>query len=717
MTLRGVILGTAAYMAPEQAKGKAVDKRADIWAFGCVLYEMLSGTRAFKGDDVTDIITSVMRDTPDWNALPGGTPATIRTLLRRCLEKDPRNRAPHMAVARMEIADAMSSTGELVGGAPVARSRGISIAATAMLAVVAMGLAAAGTWYWTTQREAPASGSSYRSTLVVSENLNARAPASRLALSPDGRRLAYAAAASADTRVRLWIRTLSGAGANGLDGSDGAYGPFWSPDSRFVAFFADGQLKRIDVSGGPALRVCDANSDGFPAGTWGSGDVIVFRRGAVLARVSAGGGEPQDITALDTAAGETVHGFPFFLPDGKHFLFTAYRGLAPMATWVGSIDGGSRIRVMDGGSNAQFARGWLFFVPSSDRGLIESVVMAQLFDASRLALSGDAMPVAERVLPNISTHFGGAFTVSAAGALVYQSATGFGGSRLVWATRTGQETPVIGELAAYRALEVSPDGTRALLTILESNGRADAWIYAFDRGTRTRQTFDGRTTGAVWSHDGRSIVYSRQTENGTVILRKRLDSGTEEQLLSDAQQELPQRVTTDGRFLIYDRFDSGTTVNDVWRLPLDGSGKPVPITASPFWERWAQPSPNGRWLAYTTAESGRTGAEVFVMRPDGTGRSQVSVAGGNYPRWRHDGRELFFHTPDNKIVATSITETADEITVGRIVPLFDAKPAEGFGRFFYDVAPDGRFLVSVPMNATMEFELTLVTNWPAMLAR
>jgi Tol biopolymer transport system component len=717
MTMRGVILGTAAYMAPEQAKGKPVDKRADIWAFGCVLYEMLTGRRAFDGEDVTDTIAAVVSKEPDWSRLPAGTtPPAIQRLLRRCLVKDRRNRLPDIGVARLEIEEAMVSTGELVGGASVSRSRGISIAAAIMLAVVAMGAAALGTWYWTARRDAPASGSSYRSTLIVNENLNARAPGSRMALSPDGRRLAYVGAASADTRIRLWIRTLSGAGANSLDGSDGANSPFWSPDSRFVAFFADGQLKRIDVGGGPPIRVCEANSDGFPAGTW-SGDVIVFRRGAVLARVSAGGGQSQDVTTLDTAAGETVHGFPFFLPDGKHFLFTAYRGLAPLATWVASIDGGSRVRVMDGGSNAQYARGWLFFVPSSDRALIESVVMAQPFDAGRLALSGDAVPVAERVLPNISTHFGGAFTVSASGALVYQSATGFGGSRLVWATSTGQETPVISEPAAYRALEISPDGTRAVLTVLEANGRADAWIYAFDRGTRTRQTFDGRTTGAVWSHDGRSIVYSRQTEKGTVFLRRRLDSGAEEELLSDPQQELPQRVTADGRFLIFDKFDSGATVNDIWRLPLDGSAKAVPITSSPFWERWAQPSPNGRWLAYATADGGRTGAEVFVMRPDGTGRSQVSVAGGNYPRWRHDGRELYFHTPGNKIVATSIAETANEISAGRIVPLFDAKPAEGFGRFFYDVAPDGRFLVSVPINEAMQFELTLVTNWPALLTR
>jgi Tol biopolymer transport system component len=735
MTMRGVILGTAAYMSPEQAKGKPVDKRTDTWAFGCVLYEMLTGTKAFDGEDVTDTIVAVMSKDPDWprlHALP--IPPATERLIRRCLVKDRRNRLPDIAVARIEIDEAANATVAAPAGAaaPPERSRGTMIGVGAVL----LALVAAATGYMMAPRAPTAVENLYRSSLLVTENLSPRAPSFRFAISPDGRRLAYAATTATTPRdgsPTLWIRTLSGTSAASVAESDNAASPFWSPDSRFVAFFADGQLKRADISGGPAVTICSFDQRSVnTSGSWNTGGVIVFRHRTVIARVNASGGEPQDITELDSATGETSHNFPFFLPDGKRFLFTAYRGLAPLATYVGSIDGGKPTRLMDGGSNAQYARGMVLFMPGSDVGFTETTLMARPFDADRLAFTGAPVLVAERVLPNLTTVLGGAFSVSSAGALVYQSAAALAGVRLAWSTRTGQQTPVINETASYRSLELSHDGRRVLVTPMDVGGRADAWMYALDRGTRTRLTFDGRTGGAIWSPDDESIVFAKigsanasgplPVGNQTTaaagpsdLYRKRIDSANEEVMYADDRAKLPLSFSRDGRVFVFDRFEPSTG-NDIWKLPLDGSEKASSVAATRFWERWAQVSPNGKWLAYATAES--SASDVVVIRVDGRpGRWQVSATGGNYPRWSHDGSELYFHTADNKIAATKITETNDRIDFGPIVPLFDARAAEGFGRFFYDVAPDGRFLLSVPANTNLTSELAFITNWPALLAR
>jgi Tol biopolymer transport system component len=690
---------------------------------------MLTGTKAFDGEDVTDTIVAVMSKEPDWTRLHAQqvSPA-IERLIRRCLVKDRRNRLPDIAAARIEIDDAASTTAPVAAvrgptSAP-ARSRGVLTAIGAVLLALS---AAAG--YMLAPRDAPSDENAYRSSLIVSENLNARAPSFRFALSPDGRRLAYVGTSGANARdgnASLWIRTLTGTGANKVNGTDDANSPFWSPDGRFVAFFADGQLKRADVSGGPTIQICENPKVIQASGSWSPNGVIVFRNAqGVLARVNASGGQPQNITELDKAAGETSHNFPFFLPDGTRFLFTAYRGLAPLATYIGSIDGGTPVRLMDGGSNAQYARGHILFMPAADRGYTETSVMARPFDADRLSFTGDPVPIAERVLPNLTTILGGGFTVSPAGVLVYQSAYGLSGVRLVWSTRSGQQTPVINDATNYRSLELSHDGTRVLLTPMDGGGRADLWMYHLNRGTRTRLTSDGRTAGAIWSPDDRSIVYARLGGDsppgqlgGTTaadLYRKLLDGGTEELVYADDRPKLPLSFSRDGRVLVFDRFDL-PTINDIWKLLLDGSAKASPVAETRFWERWGQISPNGRWLAYATAES--SASDVMVVRLHGEPkRLQVSSAGGNYPRWSHDGRELYFHTPDNRIVATKITETKDDIDFGPIEALFDARAAEGFGRFFYDVAPDGRFLLSVPASTSTTTDLTLITNWPALLAR
>ena len=412
-TLAGVILGTAAYMSPEQARGKPVDRRADIWAFGCVLFEMLAGRQAFDtGETVSDAIAAILTREPDVTALPASTPAHIRTLLRRCLQKDPQKRLPHIGIARLEIDEGPADTTALLQPAVAPRkgllsSAGLAWSVAAVLLLAATALAA--TMY---VRRAPDDSHVYRTTILLPAHLMG-SPATRLALSPDGRRLAFVAP-DPTGRPMLWVRPLDGLTAQPLPGTESGQAPFWSPNGRFIAFFAGGKLKKIDASGGPALTLCDATS--ATPGTWNRDDVILFTPtpGSPISRVAAAGGTPSPVTLIDTKAGEGRHAFPYFLPDGRHFLYLALNGgNAPLGVYAGLLDSTDRKRLLDGGANAMYAQGFLVF-------LREATLMAQAFDAARLELTGDPAPLAESVQIGNPTRTG-TFAVSEAGVLVYQA--------------------------------------------------------------------------------------------------------------------------------------------------------------------------------------------------------------------------------------------------------------------------------------------------------
>jgi Tol biopolymer transport system component len=560
MTMQGAILGTAAYMPPEQAKGKPVDRRADIWAFGCVLFEMLTGRRAFEGEDVTDTIASVVSKEPEWSCLPPTTPPPVRLLLRRCLEKNASQRLPHIGVARLELDD---STLTMPGGAPSRRAPTGRWMVAAVPIVLAIGIGAG--WWAASRLTSSQAAAAYRASLVFlprEASLSLVAPTARFAISPDGTKLAFVG--TTDGVNRLWLRSLTDLTARALadvrGGSGGA--PFWSPDGTRVAFFSNGQLQWVDIAGGAPAPIAESTAfrQQMAPGTWNADGVIVVSRGATLARVPSKGGALEPLTTLDTSAGETHHAYPHFLPDGQHVLYTAYRAFTPVAVYAIRLDRPSeRQKVMDGGSNVQYADRALLYL----RG---TALVAQPFDPSRRALSGEPAVVVDSVLTNIALPFAGAFSASRTGALVHQGTGGQGldtpyaATALVWRTPSGATHSLIDEPETYRSLSIAPDGRRALVTRFDERGRSDLWMMDLARGVRTRVSLTIQTSqlsGAVWSGDGTSFVVNVAKAQSFDLYRKPADStSAEELLLADDRPKTPLSMSRDGRFLLFDTIGS-----------------------------------------------------------------------------------------------------------------------------------------------------------------
>jgi Tol biopolymer transport system component len=710
-TRQGVILGTAAYMSPEQAKGKRVDRRADVWAFGAVLYEMLTGKQAFPGEDITEVLAAVVRADPEWKQLPANTPPAIRTLLRRCLDKNLRQRLGHISEARILIEGILSGAVTAEPVAPTAARSGRERLAWAAAAVLLIATVALSAWV-VVLRQPPAEPQRVEFSFGPPENTSF---ASFFAISPDGSKVAFVGVAGGATPSRqLWVRALGSEAVQPLAGTENASDPFWSADSRFLAFHADGKLKRISISGGPAQTLAETGVRTI-AGSWSREGVVLFTpqtgRGTeeTIHRVPATGGTAVPVTQLDSSRQEETHTSAFFLPDGNHFLYRA-RSSNPEnnAVYVASLDSPEKKLLVNGlFSNVTYVPpGYLVFHR-------EGTLMARPFDAERLELTGEEVPIAEDVGFSVTVGVA-AFTTSENGVLAYRTATGAGASsQLLWFDRSGKQVVMLGEPGAYGEVWLSPDGRRVSVGILDGATRTrDIWIYDVARGLRTRFTHEPTDEQAsVWSPDGSRIVMNsnRKASNRfDLYLRPASGAGAEEVLLEDDSSKLPMSWSPDGRFILY-------RAGDLFVLPLFGDRKPTPFLQTPFVESVAQFSPDGRWVSYESNESGRN--EVYVVPFPGPGsKTLVSTGGGRYAKWSGDGTEIFYLAPDNTLMAASVNGRGTSFEVGAVKPLFQTRPVIGRGPP-HNVTADGRFLINTLREEAQSAPITVVVNWLAGLQK
>ena len=691
----GVILGTAAYMSPEQAKGKTVDQRADIFAFGCVLFEMLSGQGAFQGETVSEILARVMEREPDWKSLPPGLPTSVHELLRRCLEKDPRKRRRDSGDIRVELEAALSAQSAPAIAAPpdAVRMRQPRLAwIVAAIAILAFALMAVLHF-----REKPAAPE-MRVEVTTPSTL---APL-EFALSPDGRYIAFVA--SADGPQRLWLRALDKTDAQPLAGTEGADYPFWSADSSSIGFYASGKLKRIDISGGsPQVLANTVSSVG--SGTWNTDGTIIFSTltGGPLSRINTSGGEPAPVTRL--GSGQNAHRFPTFLPDGRHFLF--YSTGAPEATgiYLASLDGGEPKRLTAADSMG------LYLAPEMIVFRQGTTLIARHLDLKRGELTGEAV--------RLGNFFGSTFSqaglsVSSHGWIAYRGGTAQ--RQLKWYDRNGKVIGVAGEPDAAIPLypELSPDG-RQVAVSRTVQGNPDIWLMDLIRGGMTRFTFDPASDlSSIWSPDGMRIAFG-SNRKGSFNLYVKPSSGApaEEPLLVTPNTKAPNDWSKDGRFLLYMEVGEKNQF-DLWALPVPGSDrKPIAIAKTTFNELNGQFSPDSHWVAYETNESGQFQIVVQPF-PEPTSKWQVSTEGGAQPRWRADGKELYFIAPDGKLMVTSITVKGSTFAAGTPVALFPASPATsgpGAYRQQYAVSRDGQFLVNQSVEASTTAPITIILNW------
>ena len=711
LTGQGAIIGTIQYMSPEQIEGKEADARSDIFAFGAMLYEMATGQRAFTGKSQISVASAILEKEPDpiSRALPA-TPPALERIVRTCLAKSPDQRFQCAADISLELEWLREMPAGLA--APTAPAGWRSRAGWAVAAALLFLLAALVVYPALKPKPPQYSVHSYilapeKSAFVLTEN-HSGPPV----ISPDGTRLAFTARNSSG-QLMLWVQPLNSPTAQPLSGTEEAYYPFWSPDSRYIAFFGPNKLFRIEAGGGPPQALCDSNNG--RGGAWNSDNIILFspNAGSGLMRVNATGGTATPVTTVNDKI-EDSHRWPQFLPDGKHYIYFSH-GNTPSdsGVFVGSLDSKEQKRLLPADSGAVYADpGYLLFVR-------DNTLMAQAFSAGKLELSGDARPIAAHVAVNTDTWIP-IVTVSRTGVLLYEHGSASGGSQLVWFGRDGKGGDlVVPEIVPYHNPALSPDGKK-LAVAIEASGLADIWVIDVERKTRTRITFNAQqySDKPVWSPDGRTLYLSCGPPGRLHLCRKAADgTGTLETVLADRdRQEVPQSVSPDGRYLAYMRADAQTKTGwDIWALPLTGERKPFPVVATEFLDAAPAISPNGRWVAYNNNESGKM--EVYLQPfPSGAGKWQVSTAGGSLPAWRRDGKELYFRAPDATLMAVEVSGT-DTPELGVPRPLFRvATVAPQLGTF--TVTPDGsRFIVNALSAQQTTEPLTLVTNWSADLAK
>ncbi|MEO8595159.1 MAG: protein kinase [Candidatus Solibacter sp.] len=715
-TLSGMIVGTAAYMSPEQASGLAVDHRSDIWSFGVVLWEMVTGTRLFEGETLSHTLADVLRAPIEWGRIPASVPEAVTSLLRRCLERNVKVRLQAIGEARIALQKYREDVKNGVMPARAA-SPGQGRSAKVAWGVAAALLLAVGGLSVVAYRHAQEPPPRLLKTFLLPPDKASFALDSPPALSPDGRKIAFAALQ--DGQSMLWVRDLDSLAARSITGTEGASTPFWSPDSRSLGFSASGNLKRVEIAGGAAVTLAPADGNVHGA-SWSSRGDIVFPRAGVgpLYRISESGGTAVPVTAMDGQAGEVSHRLPWFLPDGRHFLYTARHreSVDRGAIYVGDLDSKERTLVMRGAGHAQYVAtaGLMVY---TERGIDESVLMTRRFDIKSFQLSGEARPVAESVDQSIAIWAQHQFSVTQEGSLVYMGNGPGNNARLTWFDRTGKALGVVGDSNSATAA-ISPDGRTVALEAWGVLSR-DIWLHDVAKGTSSRFTFQREGTRAqqpAWSPDGGSLIFCRVEEGkAAVLVKSTIASGASAELTTGTWGETPRTTTLpswsrDGKYVVARLNPSGTTGSDLWMLRLDEAGeKPRPYLAGPANEGQPAISPSGEWLAYSSDETRRM--EIYVQSfPNPGVKYQLSIGGGEKPVWRRDGKELYYVTAGRKMMAVPVKSDHGRLEIGKPEALFDSR-IDPRPSVRFDVGPDGRFLIPVqPLEGALP--MTLVTNFP-----
>ena len=703
MTQPGVVLGTAAYMSPEQAKGKSVDRRADIWAFGCILYECLSGKKVFGGETVTEALAAILRGDPDWQALPDTTPPNIKFVLRRCLEKDVSRRFRDAADVQIQIEEGLPSTASPKTGIPETKGRrDILLFALGAVALLILGGIAA----WILKPSPPPAAQDPAHVVIdlPPGDQIATETVRPIAISPNGQRLAYVAIRNGVQQ--LFVRQLDSYEAIPLPGTEGAQAPFFSPDSAWVGFFAGGSLKKVSLAGGTAISICE--SGGVGGATWGKDDAIIFAPSLAsgLLRVSAGGGKPHELTALDRSKGESSHRWPQLLPGDKAMLFTIAAGVG----WDGfdvaalRLDTGEISTVINGGHTGRFVpTGHLVHYRAGELSAVP-------FDPINLGIIGKSSVTVAKGIRESGTFTAAEYSFSNTGALAYVPASLRQlDRRLVWVDREGNVEPIpaAGVRTYYSepwfGLSISPDGQRAAVEV--TAGKIEIWIYDIARGTMTRLTTEGGSSQCpIWTPDGTRITYLGYREGFRNIYWKNADgTGAEDRLTTGGNMQIPLSWSREGNFLAFSEINS-TTGQDIYTLRLDGDEGQKSFLNTSFNEFDGRFSPDGRWLAYFSNETDRD--EVYVQPFPGPGpRERISIEGGTAPRWASSGRELFYRNGDKMMVVDIQTEPTFKAGTPRL--LFEGQ----FGA--WDVAPDGqRFLMVQSVEPEQPpTKIHLILNW------
>jgi Tol biopolymer transport system component len=706
-TTPGVVLGTIGYMSPEQVRGHAADHRSDIFALGTLLYEMLSGRRAFGGDTPMDAMSSILKEDPPDLPTTGDRmiPPALARIVDRCLEKNPSARFQSTRDLAFALEGLSSHSGHAVALSDSPRSVAGMRGVWAIAAIATLTLIAALPPAISHLRESAAILGAVRFTVgppegaVFSGGPNpgiAYRPAQ--AVSPDGRHMVFLASRAAGTAT-LWIRSLDSLTARALAGTEGAGFPFWSPDSRFIGFFADGKVKKIDLAGGPAQTVCPAVAG--EGGTWNADGVIVFAAStsSALSKCAESGSEPTAVTKLDESR-ERAHKFPQFLPDGRRFVF-----LAQPANEIrlGSLDSMSSTKVLNADSKAMYSpAGLLVFVRNE-------TLMAQRFDLESGDVGADPILIAEDVASNPSNGRA-AFSVSESGVLTYRTGSVGGVAQPTWFNREGAPLGIVGEAARYLNLSLSPDGTRAIVASYTEGESPDLWTFDVLRGLRTKFTLHAAIDiQPVWSPQGERVVFA--SARGAPIFNLYLKSSTgaapEEMLFEDASSKYPFSWSSNGEFILYGTAGAN---QDLWSLSLSDR-KARPYMQTPYSEFAGRFSPDGRWVAYRSNESGQ--AEIYVAPFPGPGeKTRISATGavGGYPRWRSDGRELFYLSSDNALVAVEVDGRGARFQAGLPRPLFPTRSP--IGRDTFDVSADGQRVLVLTRKEVVDEELiTVILNF------